>query len=288
MAKRLHKEEIDELTQQIDARLFEFIKQGKYKDVLLGMANLGRYSLYNQFYILCQKPDAKTVYGMRKWNEFGRMIRKGEKALRIFSPILGYTEKSKEEGKRVVKGFKLGCVFDISQTEGNEIDSFAIKENSPIKDKEVIVEGMDQVATECGYSFKRVPKDALEEDCYGLCNHKTKEILVLDDLGDAQFISTFAHELGHALAHSKPREDFVGITQSEKRGIKEVEAESIACIVCHYLCLDTESFNFSYILGWAEGDISKFRRNLEFVGECAKTIINGIMNCKEAKTLCGK
>lgn len=288
MGKKLRKEEMDGLLEQIDSKLSEFIKQGKYKDVLLGMANLGRYSLRNQFYILCQKPDARVVYGLRKWNELGRTIRKGEKALRIFSPILGYSEKDKEEGERVVKGFKLGCVFDLSQTEGDEIRSFVIEENKPIKDGETIIEGMNQVAEGCGYTFKRVPKGALEEECYGLCNHKTKEILVRDDLGEAHFISTFAHELGHALAHSKPREDFIGITQSEKRGIKEVEAESIACIVCHYLCLDTENFNFSYILGWADGEISKFRKNLVFVGECAKTIIDGINGYKEKKAICNK
>ncbi len=278
MGRRISKEEMGALIKKIDQRLLEFIKQGKYKDVLLGMGNLGRYSLRNQLYILYQMPEARTVYGLRKWNSLGRNVRKGEKSLRVFSPILGKKEKEDEES---VKGFRLGHVFDISQTEGDEIRSFVVNEKGQIKDKDAIVLGMVKVADNHGYVFKRVGQESLGQDCYGLCNHSSKEIWVLETLADAQFISTFAHELGHALAHSKPRGDFEGLTQKEKRGIKEVEAESIACIVCNYLSLDTENFNFSYILGWAKGDISKFRKNIDFVGACAKTIIDEIVIQKE-------
>jgi hypothetical protein len=62
----------------------------------------------------------------------------------------------------------------------------------------------------------------------------------------------------------------------EKKEIKEYEAESIACVVCTYLGLDTQNFNFSYIAGWTDGDIDKFRKNLGLISKYAKTIIKGI------------
>ena len=55
-----------------------------------------------------------------------------------------------------------------------------------------------------------------------------------------------------------------------------MEAESIACVVCTHLGLDTKDFNFSYITGWAEGDIRKFRKNLDVISKHARTLIDGI------------
>lgn len=46
--KRIAKKEIDDLTKEIDDIIHEFIKQGKYKNVLISMENLGNYSLNNQ------------------------------------------------------------------------------------------------------------------------------------------------------------------------------------------------------------------------------------------------
>jgi len=51
-SKRISKEKMEELTKKIDEELERFIKEGKYKEVLIMMGNLGRYSLNNQIYIL--------------------------------------------------------------------------------------------------------------------------------------------------------------------------------------------------------------------------------------------
>lgn len=79
---------MDNLINEIDKSLEKFIKDGKYKDVLMAMGNLGHYSLNNQIYIIMQKPDAKTLYGLKKWNSFGRYIKQGEKSIKIFKPII--------------------------------------------------------------------------------------------------------------------------------------------------------------------------------------------------------
>lgn len=53
-AKPFRKEEVEKIMMEVDKKLEEFIKSGKYKDVLIMMGNLGKYSLTNQIYILCK------------------------------------------------------------------------------------------------------------------------------------------------------------------------------------------------------------------------------------------
>lgn len=275
--KKFSKEEMDILTKDIDTKLEEFIKSGKYKEILMTMSNLSHYSLNNQIYILMQKPDAKTVYGIKKWNKLGRHVIKNEKSLRIFKPIVVKEDDNTEE-KYICKGFQAGYVFDISQTIGKEFNIFKFDENKIVKHKNIILNSLKKTMLDNGYTISYTTKDELGDNCYGLCNHRTKEIKILENLSDLQEVSTTVHECGHALAHSIAREDFKGLTVEEKREIKEVEAESIACIVCTYLSLDTQNFNFSYITSWSNGDISKFRNNLNIISKYANILIQNIEN----------
>lgn len=290
--KRFTSEEMDELITQIDERLHDFMKDGKYKDVLIAMGNLGKYSLNNQIFILMQMPEALTVHGMKKWNSLGRHIIPGSKGIKIFKPVVKKKEVfvTDEDGaiveddegnllrkkKDVLVGYQLGYVFDISQTDGKPIDVFRFDKGKAVENKEIILRGLSKVAEENGFGISHADEKDLGPGVYGECNHLTHQIKILEGMPDLQEISTTVHEIGHALAHSSYREDFKGLTPAEKRGIKEVEAESIACIVCNYLGLDTENFNFSYIAGWSEGDIGKFKDNLEVISKHARTIIDGI------------
>lgn len=290
--KNFRKDEVDKIMEDVDKKLDEFIKAGNYKDVLLMMGNLGKYSLTNQIYILLQKPDAVTVNGMRGWNYLGRSVTPGEKAIKIMAPIKGDIEKEvldvngnpirDEDGNvikdkvNIVKGYKPSFVFDVSQTKGKEIKTFKMDEKTTVEEKEIILQGLVNTVAEDGYSVRYASKEELGEGCYGLCNHKEKEILLLEGMPDLQEVSTLVHECGHALAHNPYKKNFEGITELPSRDIKEVEAESIACVVCSHLGLDTKDFNFSYITGWAEGDITKFRKNMDVISNCSMRLIDGI------------
>jgi antirestriction protein ArdC len=290
--KKISKDEMGKITSQIEERLHDFIKEGKYKEVLISMGNLGRYSLNNQIYILMQMPEATTVNGMKRWNTLGRHVKPGEKSIKIFAPItrfrdvevrdeegntvLDYDGTPLKERKQRIVGYEQNYVFDISQTDGPEIDVFRFDKNKIVENKATILEGLRKVVERKGFTISYATQEELGSGTYGLCNHNTHEIKILENMSDLQEISTTVHECGHALAHSSYREDFEGLTQNEKREIKEVEAESIACVVCTYLGLDTENFNFSYITGWADGDISKFKKNLDVISSHARTLIKGI------------
>lgn len=275
------KEEIDKIIKDVDMKLEEFIKGGNYKDVLLMMGNLGKYSITNQIYVLLQKPDATTIKGIHGWNALGRVIKKGEKGIKIIAPIKGNVKKEdasneKEEKVKVIKAYKPSYVFDISQTEGKENKTFKIDENATIEDKESIIAGLNNVIREEGYAFRYASKEELGEGCYGLCNHKKKEILLLENMPDLQEIGTFIHECAHALAHNPYKENFDGLTSLPTKDVKEVEAESISCVVCSYLGLDTKDFNFAYISGWADGDVSKFRKNIDAISRYSLKLTRSI------------
>lgn len=275
---RITNSKMKELVNKIDNGLIEFIKQGKYKQVLISLGNLSHYSFNNQIYIMLQKQDASTVYTFKKWNKLGRFIKSKEKGIKIFKPIIKKEIDENDNQKSNLLGFQVGYVFDISQTEGEKIEVFQFDKAKIVSNKKDIISSLEIIIKSNNYNLIYVSEKELGTDCFGLCDHKNKVIKLRDDLVDLQEISTCVHEIGHMLAHSEYRKDFEGLTLKEKREIKEIEAESIACIVCTYLNLDTSNFNFSYILGWSEGDISKFRKNIDVISFHAKNVINQINN----------
>lgn len=268
---------IDKIIKEIDDGLVKFIKDGKYKEVLMSISNLNKYSLNNQLYILTQFQNAKTVYGIKGWNKFERHVKKNEHAIKIFCPIIK-KELEENEKKEKIIGYKSKNVFDISQTEGKELDVFRFDESVVLENKYEIEKSIIDYVKTVGFSVFFVDSDTMDSDVYGLCDKINKIIKVRNDLPCLQEISTLIHECAHACAHSNYRADFDGLTIKQKREIKEVEAESIACIVTSYLGLDTKNFNFSYITAWASGDIKKFRHNLEQIKHYASNIISGIEN----------
>jgi hypothetical protein len=58
-----------------------------------------------------------------------------------------------------------------------------------------------------------------------------------------------AHEIGHALLHDPGTET----TTETTRGLKELEAESTAYVICTALGMDTSDYTFGYVAGWADG-----------------------------------
>lgn len=84
-------------------------------------ARFYRYSFQNVVLILSQKPDATQVMGCKRWSEYGRRVRKGEKGIQILAPRVGKRELPDASGKIVEVPYTYyvtAYVFDVSQTEG--------------------------------------------------------------------------------------------------------------------------------------------------------------------------
>lgn len=273
--------EINKLIKHIDEQLVMFIKDGKYKEVLLTLGNISKYSFTNQLYIFSQMKEARTLKGIREWNKLNRTIKKGEKAIKIISPIKKYLISDDEDDEKVQKviGYKFSYLFDISQTEGEKINNFEIDKTINVNKKDEIIKKLSTFINKKGYEIKYVSKEILGKGCFGQCRYKEKMIYLLENMSNLEEISVLIHESAHALAHCPYKEGFEGLISLPTRDIREVEAESISCIVCSYLGLDTNDYSFSYILSWASGDIKKFRNNIEVISKYAKEIINCLSDC---------
>lgn len=90
-------------------------------------ARFHRYSFGNVALILSQRPDATRVAGYYTWIKLHRYVRRGETGIRIIVPMRKKQhEDDPEEEARVF--FGTGIVFDISQTEGEDLANIEVPE----------------------------------------------------------------------------------------------------------------------------------------------------------------
>ena len=78
-------------------------------------------------------------------------------------------------------------------------------------------------------------------------------------MSEAQTMKTAVHETAHAVLHDRDRWLRKG---SKDKLTKEVEAESIAYVVCNHFGLDTSEYSFSYIASWTSGKYERTEERL--------------------------
>ncbi len=205
-----------------------------------------RYSLRNTLLIAFQCPHATHVAGFRAWLELGRCVRKGENAIRIFAPVRyrrrdDDAEPSDDENTERLVGFKLACVFDVSQTE-----PLPDVEPAPLDPPGQPVSGdshahllapLEQHAASLGYTVGYEPLDGRA----GYCSAREQRIVIDTALPANGQVTTLVHELAHA--HGIDYQRF-------SRPEAELIVESVACIVCAGAGLDTSSESVPYLAGW--------------------------------------
>jgi antirestriction protein ArdC len=198
-----------------------------------------RYSATNVLLILSQFSDATQVAGFRTWQSLGRRIRKGERAIWIIAPVVGRTGCSADEdGPAPVRGFRHVAVFDVSQTEGDDLPAPCTKLLGGDPGRSFT--NLMGVAQELGYV---VESAILPAGVNGDCAFDLRRIRVEARNSPAQRVKTLAHEIAHALLHA----------DEDDRALAEMEAESIAFVICGHLGLPTDAYSFGYVTIWAGG-----------------------------------
>jgi antirestriction protein ArdC len=225
-----------------------------------------QYSFQNTMLIALQNPEATRVAGFRAWQKLGRNVRKGEKGIRILAPS---TRKDDDENT-VVTGFRVVSVFDISQTDGDELPEMPISLLDG-DDDAGLYDRLAAVVTEWDWRLEDV--DDLG-GVNGSCSHSIRTIKVMRDRTAIQRIKTLAHELGHARLH--------GPGDETPAAIREVEAESVAFTVCTALGISSDGYSFPYIASWASssGDDATaiIARSAARIKETSNLIINIVNN----------
>lgn len=88
-------------------------------------------------------------------------------------------------------------------------------------------------------------------------------------------MKTAVHETAHAILHDRDIMEENGMTKD--RMTKEVEAESVAYVVCNHFGLDTSDYSFSYIASWSLGkEMSELRSSMDTIRTTSSQFISDI------------
>ena len=132
-------EQAKQLSENALNRLLAALERGQseaLQQYLAVMSRFRKYSWTNVLLIYSQFPHATRVGGFHFWLKLGRHVRKGEKGIAIFAPMVGRKRSSgdeelAEDERTRVYGFKSCHVFDVSQTDGAELAEFATVKGDP-------------------------------------------------------------------------------------------------------------------------------------------------------------
>ena len=280
---------MDELMASLEEGMKEMFSSEKYAQYLKTMAKFHTYSLNNTILISMQRPEATLVTGYERWKSMGRQVKKGEKAIRIIAPApvkeKRQQKKLNEENKPVldengdpemeevevtVQKYKVTNVFDISQTEGDPIETLDAAElTAGVENYAEFLQAVEKVAP------VPIRFDELTGQTKGYFHTVKQEIVIQKGMAESQTLKTAIHETAHSLLHNK--EKVAEQENLKNRQTKEVEAESVAFVVCSAFGLDTSEYSFPYIAGWSSGkEMTELKTSMDVIRKTSSKLIKSI------------
>lgn len=261
----------DEVLAKLLDGITNLANSDKWQDWLKIQSRFHRYSFGNTLLIQLQCPAASRVAGFHAWRRLGRNVRKGEKAIWILAPVTHKVDSEDEEtrGKRAIVAFKPAAVFDIGQTDGEELPEVCNRLEGD--DGTGLFEQLLPVAAHIGYT---VEDAEFHDSRNGDCTFDLHRIRVASDRSPVQRAKTLAHELGHALLHER----------FDNRAVTELEAESVAYIVCDAYGINSSEYSFGYVAGWAGGGdeaIAAIKASAQRIQKAADTILTRLESGEE-------
>ena len=188
----------------------------------------------------------------------------GEKGIAIFAPLLyrgkqesvETHEQSNQENS--LHGFRVVHVFDISQTDGQALPTFAEVNGDP-------ADWLDRLEhlTRCrNIDLKYVPY-------LGGADGATAggSICILEGLSPARTFVTLVHEIAHVELHSGGRR---GETTPL---IRETEAEAVAFVVSRAMGLDCLTHSADYIQLY-RGDVTTLTESMQLIQSTAAGLLS--------------
>lgn len=285
--KKEKEAELNQALEKLEQGVKEVFRSGRLKEYLQVMAKFYSYSVYNTLWIYQQNPQATHVAGYQKWKkDFGRQVKKGETGMSVLIPVFKKQEqpiyKKDENGvllrnskgepvqegvsvSQVISFFKIGKVFDVSQTEGRELPALAERLSGSFEQMPKFFEALKKVAS--------MPVELVNigRDINGYYSSRDNRIVLQKGLSGMQTIKTMIHEIAHSKLHNPDQLKKDKIS----RNAAEVQAEGTAFVVCLHFGIDASQYSFDYVASWSLKAPDKLlRESLEIIRKTASIIIS--------------
>lgn len=286
-------DKLKEITDKLEQGIEELFNSEQYKEYLKTMSKFTDYSFNNTMLIFMQRPDASHIAGYKSWQtNFNRHVKRGEKGITIIAPC-PYKEKTERERTDPVTNqpvlgadgrpatetiettrisFRAVTVFDISQTEGEPLPSLGVDElTGSVENYAAFFDTLKQT------SPFPIEFEAMEGK-KGYCNFQERRIAIKESMSETQNIKTAIHEITHAQLHDyyNTAGQDAAPENKKSRNMREVEAESVAYVVCQRYGIDTSEYSFPYVAGWESHDKEILKNSLSVIQETADNLITNI------------
>lgn len=253
----------------------KFLEKKTIKDfigIVASYEQMHNYSLRNKCLVLAQaeqRRDTKFVGVLNSflnWKKQEIKIIKGSKGYKVLVPIFYKKERDKdtetEEKDEILRYFKIGYIFDLSQT--SEYENY-LKEQEEI-DKVIMKNAEIDYNIALGFVRKNFPKLRIKEDFKkqekkGSYDPLTKDIILYEKSSHSLF-----HELGHHVSVSILK--IAGhLTQAYAKN--EILAELFSYLLIKKFD-ENIKYNFAYSNCWAEKikdifEVKEFEKDLKMI-----------------------
>lgn len=215
------------------------------------------YSAGNSILIYAQNPHALFCGSFQKFKELGYSVKRGEQGIKIFVPVVVtlYRANAEEEWQKIseappadrekiknkeyetrrVRHYKIGTVFDISQT------------NCPVEDYPKIFQRVGYNSEQHAQLFNAlaaysndvlncpvIVRDIKSVSTRGFYRPVENDTTVSDKLKDTERLSVLTHETGHAVLHNQ-----ASLEEVDKSGeLIEFEADAVSIMMHNYFGLE--------------------------------------------------
>lgn len=212
--------------------------------LLTSMSRFPRYSLSNQLLIFAQRPTATCVMGYRAWNKAGFQVRKGEKGIAIYAPMVFAKRRdiddrdSTDDSTAPRLGYRVAYVFDVGQVD--RIAGSEAATATPATGTTAAVRFLEQLkAFLVGHNIELEYK-ALAPGLFGYTDGRR----ITCATGQASHVefATLTHETTHVLLHF----DRTAGTRPDLT-TRETEAEAVTYLLCAQLGIAGTEASVDYI-----------------------------------------